>query len=108
MARMRPELSPGAYSPTAAAPKGAWQRSILAGILPGDDGRAFAGYNAARAAAACDGDFVERWRPPLCLGRLWGVNWPGEGTVFDRLTVVKGEYTDVVIERALRVCKRRP
>ena len=46
--------------------------------------------------------------PPLCLGRLWGVNWPGEGTVFDRLTVVKGEYTDVVIERALRVCKRRP
>lgn len=89
------ELFPGASSPTAAAPKGVWQRSILAGIFPGDDGRAFAKYN------------VARWHP-LCPGRLWGVNWPGEDTVFDRLTVVKGEYTDAAIERALRVCKRRP
>ena len=34
------------------------------------------------------------------------MNWPGAEIIFDRLTIVRGDYVDAMIERALRVCDR--
>ena len=81
------------------------EMSFLQRIFLGGDLHSFTRHNAACVVAALDDDIIEYYAP-LCLDWLWDVNWPGAEIIFDRLTIVRGDYVDAMIERALRVCDR--